>query len=70
VNYPGAPEADGPDGPGADTDVDTSGPGGSGGTNGVPQTSDVNNTLGWTVVLALVILGVFGLMAWRRRQRA
>jgi len=45
-------------------------PGAGGGANGVPQTSDVNNTLGWTVVLALVMLGVFGLLAWRRRHRA
>ena len=45
--------------------------GGSGsGANGVPQTNDINNTLGWTVVLAFVILGIFGLMAWRRRQGA
>ena len=46
------------------------GAGAGGGANGVPQTSDVNTTLGWTVVLALVILGVFGLLAWRRRHRA
>ena len=36
----------------------------------VPQTNDVNNTLGWAVVLALVFPGAFGLIAWRRRQRA
>ena len=36
----------------------------------VPQTSDVNNAVGWTVLLALVVLGVIGLAAWRRRQGA
>jgi len=41
-----------------------------GGANGVPQTSDINNTLLWTLVLALIALGVFGLIAWRKRQRA
>jgi len=42
----------------------------SGGANGVPQTNDINNTLGWTVVLAFVILGIFGLVMWKRRERA
>jgi len=34
--------------------------------NNVPQTDDTNNTLGWTVVLALVFLGIFGLVFRRR----
>ena len=36
----------------------------------VPQTSDVSNAVGWTALLALVILSVFGLVAWRRKQGA
>jgi len=43
-------------------------PGTGSSANNVPQTNDINNTLGWTVVLAFVILGIFGLVAWRRRQ--
>jgi len=53
-----------PDNPG------TPGGGSISSNNNVPQTSDINNTLGWTVVLALVFLGIFGLVMWRRRQRA
>ena len=37
-------------------------------TTDVPQTSDINGSLGWTVVLAFVILGIFGLLARRRKQ--
>ena len=36
----------------------------------VPQTSDMSNAVGWTVLLALVIFSVFGLVAWRRKQGA
>jgi len=45
-------------------------PGAGGGANGVPQTDDSYGTLGWMVLLAFVLLGIFGLVAWRRRHRA
>jgi len=52
------------------TNPNAPGAGAGGGANGVPQTDDTYGTLGWMVLLALVILGVFGLLTWRRRHRA